>query len=63
MDAFLHHAFCYSCVWTENLSLLPESVISPREWMKMCFQLIPHLISYSWVGAREVTKENLNCAV
>lgn len=31
--------FCYSFIWTACHALLPDSVISPRARMKMCFQL------------------------
>lgn len=31
--------FCYSFIWTDRHALLPDSVISPRAWMKMCFWL------------------------
>lgn len=31
--------FCYSFIWTVRHALLPDSVISPRARMKMCFRL------------------------
>lgn len=31
--------FCYSFIWTARHALLPDSVISPRARVKMCFRL------------------------
>ncbi len=59
IDAFLHHVFCYFCIWTEYLALLPDSVISPRAWMKMCFQLITHLISSSEEEQKRFQRKSL----
>lgn len=46
ITAFPHRVYVVPHFWTEYPSPLPGSVISPRAWIKMWFQLITHLISF-----------------
>lgn len=57
--------FClvsFFCSWTASPSLLPDSVISPRAWTQMCFQLITHSISFSWLELKRLRRKTHDAA-